>query len=200
MSRTPKPMAHISDILRLKHQHQLSVRRLPAVAGCPEYRCDYVQRAETAGLSALAEGSARANSMTCSGPDERTASLWCGRLPWPHVHAELRRPTSPSNCSAGNTPSPPQGYSYTRFCEFTKPGQHARTHAASGSRSRQRMFVDWAGQRCRSSSGRFGHRSVPFAPCSEPATKPMSRPSQSATGLLDRRHCHAYASYQGVAA
>jgi DNA-binding IclR family transcriptional regulator len=44
-------MRHILDILRLKHQHQLSVREIARSCGLPPSTVgDYVQRAETIGL------------------------------------------------------------------------------------------------------------------------------------------------------
>ena len=52
MARKPIPMRHVKDILRLKHQHHLSIREIAGSCGLPASTVgDYLQRAEAAGLS-----------------------------------------------------------------------------------------------------------------------------------------------------
>ncbi len=52
MARKPINMRYVKDILRLKHQNQLSVREIARSCGLPTSTVgDYLQRAEAAGLS-----------------------------------------------------------------------------------------------------------------------------------------------------
>ena len=52
MARTPKSMRHILEVLRLKYQHQLTVREIARSSGLPVSTVgDYVQRFQAAGLT-----------------------------------------------------------------------------------------------------------------------------------------------------
>ena len=52
MARTPKSMRQIKEILRLKFQHQLSIREIARSCAVPASTVgDYLKRAEVAGLS-----------------------------------------------------------------------------------------------------------------------------------------------------
>ena len=52
MARKSINMRYVKDILRLKHQNQLSVRQIAGSCGLPASTVgDYLQRADAAGLS-----------------------------------------------------------------------------------------------------------------------------------------------------
>ena len=65
MARKLINMRYVKDILRLKHQNQLSVREIAGSCGLPASTVgDYLQRAEAAGFSwPLPEGISNAELM-----------------------------------------------------------------------------------------------------------------------------------------
>src|SRR5512144_2036308 len=96
MARKPITMRYVKDILRLKHQNQLSVREIAGSCGLPASTVgDYLQRAEAAGLSwPLPEGISDgelaerllqpAASSESSGPAKPLPD-------WPALQEQLRR-------------------------------------------------------------------------------------------------------------
>src|SRR3974390_3103517 len=89
-------MRYVKDILRLKHQNQLSVREIAGSCGLPTSTVgDYLQRAEAAGLAwPLPDGLsdcelAERLLKTAAPPHPREPGK---PLPdWPAVHEQLRR-------------------------------------------------------------------------------------------------------------
>lgn len=90
-------MRQLIEILRLKHEHHLSVREIARSSGiAPSTVGDYLQRAERARLNwPLPEGLSEAEL------EQRLAAEGSEPVPppgarsvpdWPHVHRELRRP------------------------------------------------------------------------------------------------------------
>jgi len=145
-------MRHIHDILRLKHQHQLSVREIARSCGLPPSTVgDYLQRADAAGLSwPLPEG--------LEEPELRRRLLGANAevvepepvrpMPdWERVHAELRRPNVTLQLLWQEYHQiQPQGYSYSRFCELYRAWANTleptlrQVHVPG-----EKLFVDWAG-------------------------------------------------------
>src|SRR5512146_2506431 len=95
MARKSINMRYVKDILRLKHQNQLSVREIAGSCGLPASTVgDYLQRAETAGLTwPLPEGITDAELMerllkpAVASPPSGPAKP----LPdWASIHEQLR--------------------------------------------------------------------------------------------------------------
>ena len=113
MARKPITMRYVKDILRLKHQNQLSVREIAGSCGLPASTVgDYLQRAQAAGLTwPLPEG------ISDSELTERLMQAAIRRAP-PSTRPRRCRtgPRSTSNCGAralpctalaGISPGPP---------------------------------------------------------------------------------------------
>ena len=97
MAQKPLSMRQIKEILRLKYQHQLSVRAIARSCGLSRSTvCDYLRRAKAAGLNwPLPEELSEAQLL------ERLLRVAQAHSPsqpprplpeWPKVHHELRRP------------------------------------------------------------------------------------------------------------
>ena len=96
MARKLINMRYVKDILRLKHQNQLSVREIAGSCGLPTSTVgDYLQRAEAAGLSwPLPEGLCDAElAERLLKPAESTGPSGSVKpLPdWPALQEQLRR-------------------------------------------------------------------------------------------------------------
>ena len=119
MSRIPRSMRHIVEILRLKHQHQLSVREIARSCGLPPSTVgDYVQRADAAGLRwPLPEGLSedQLHALLLRPAETGTPASPALRPPdWTHIHAELRRPhVTLQLLWQEYRQAQPQSYSYT---------------------------------------------------------------------------------------
>src|SRR5437870_783533 len=97
MAQTPLSMRQIKEILRLKYQHQLSVRAIARSCGLsPSTVGDYLRRAKAAGLNwPLPEELSEAQLLEqLLGVTQAQSPNQAPRpLPeWPKVHQELRRP------------------------------------------------------------------------------------------------------------
>ena len=148
-------MRHILEVLRLKHQYDLSIREIARSTGLPTSTVgDYLQRFQSAGLNwPLPEGlseSALQDRLLGRGEPENESPAPADRpLPdWPRIHAELRRKNVTlqllwQEYQQGH----PEGYSYSRFCELyhawsdTLEPVLRQVHEPG-----QKLFVDWAGQ------------------------------------------------------
>ena len=89
-------MRHVKDILRLKHQNQLSVREIARSCGLPVSTVgDYLQRAEAAGLTwPLPEGladSAVAGQAAGRRRGPRDCAGQGASADWSEIHEQLRR-------------------------------------------------------------------------------------------------------------
>ena len=122
MARQPIAMRHIKDILRLKHQNQLSVREIGRSCGIPVSTVgDYLKRAEIAGLTwPLPEGLTDTELLDRLNPHGEVQEPSVKPLPnWPQIREELSRKSVTLHllweeyrrvhCD---------GYGYSRFCEL----------------------------------------------------------------------------------
>jgi transposase len=148
-------MRHIKEILRLKHEHHLSVREIARSSGLPPSTVsDYLGRAQRAGLSwplpaDLSEEQLQRQLLQSEG-QESPAPTQPGRpLPeWAEVHKELGRPNVTLRLLWEEYRREfPEGYGYTQFCEYynrwagTLDPVLRQVHVPG-----EKMFVDWAGQ------------------------------------------------------
>ena len=157
MARKPISMRQIKEILRLKNEHQLSVREIARSCGLPSSTVnDYLVRAQAAGLSwPLPEGldeqqiqqqllKATPVPPEASPPPEPPRPL----PDWAEIHKELgRRSVTLRLLWQEYRQRFPNGYAYTQFCEYYHRWAQTldpvmRPHHPPG----EKMFVDWAGQ------------------------------------------------------
>lgn len=203
-------MRHVIEILRLKHEHRLSVREIARSCGvAPSTVGDYLVRAEAAQLGwPLPEGLAEADL------EARLAEITRPRPPgtppsvlpdWAHVHAELRRPNVTLRLLWQEyIRVEPAGLKYSRFCERYQEWRKAleptlrQVHVPG-----EKLFVDWAGQ------------TVPIRNAADGTTQPASVfvaalgasgkiyaeafPDQKLASWITA-HVHAYGFYGGVPA
>jgi transposase len=202
-------MRQIKELLRLKHEHGLSVREIARSCGLPISTVgDYLKRAEGVGLNwPLAEdlteeqlvqkllGSAAQTAVT---PPARA-------LPdWKEVHQELRRKGVTLQLLWNEYHHiHPEGYAYSRFCELyrewavTLDPVLRRVHMPG-----QKMFVDWAGQTvpihdATDGSLTQGHLFVAVLGASN-QTFVEAFPNEQLPCWI-AGHVHAYSFYGGVA-
>jgi len=200
-------MRHIQEILRLKHQNQLSVREIARSCHLAASTVgDYLQRAEAAGLCwPLPEGlSEEALSQRLFGPDPAAASPPGQSAPdWPYIRQELRRPNVTLQLLWEEYRQiHPEGYSYSRFCELYRAWAGTlepvlrQAHPPG-----EKMFVDWAGQTVpiHHGDGSVSQAQI-FVAVLGGSNKTFAHAyeNQQLPAWI-AAHCQAYAFFQGVA-
>jgi len=199
-------MRQIQEILRLKHQNQLSIREIARSCGLPTSTIgDYLKRAAAAGIVwPLAEGQSEKEllQLLLAQPAAEPAAV---ALPdWPYIHQELRRKRVTlfllwQEYSKGQ----PEGYCYSRFCQLyrrwagTLEPVLRQVHLPG-----EKMFVDWAGQKveihnAQDGSVSEGHLFVAVLGASNKTYAEAFENEQLAAWI--EAHCHAYNFFQGVA-
>jgi transposase len=199
-------MRQINEVLRLKHQSQLSVREIARSCGLPTSTVgDYLKRAEAAQLPwPLPEdltqeqlqvkllGSASSTPSTKELPD------------WLALRQELRRKgVTMLLLWQEYRQVHPDGYGYSRFCELyqrwakTLDPVLRQVHVPG-----EKLFVDWAGQTVpiyRSTDGSITQAHL-FVAVLGFSNKIFAEgfPNEQLDCWI-AGHCHAYASYGGVA-
>lgn len=146
-------MRQIIEILRLKHEHGLSVREISRSCGLAHSTVgDYLTRVEAAQLgwplpAELSEADllARLTSVPQSKPPGTPPPV---PPDWAHIHAELRRPNLTLRLLWQEyIRTEPNGLKYSRFCERYQEWRKAleptlrQVHLPG-----EKLFVDWAGQ------------------------------------------------------
>lgn len=146
-------MRPIKDLLRLKHQHGLSVREIARSCGLPTSTVgDYLQRAAAAGLGwpLPAElNEAQLQERLLGTPQSAVTPRSSKAVPdWPRLREELRRKgVTLQLLWQEYRQAEPTGYAYSRFCELyrewaAKLDPVLRQVHGPG----EKLFVDWAGQ------------------------------------------------------
>ena len=122
MARTKLTMRQIQEILRLKHQNQLSIREIARSCGLPTSTVgDYLKRAEAAGISwPLPEGQSEKELLQLLLVQPVAGTAGCQALPdWPAIHKELgRKAVTLLLLWQEYRQTQPEGYGYSRFCEL----------------------------------------------------------------------------------
>lgn len=203
-------MRQVIEILRLKHEHHLSIREIARSCGLASSTVgDYLLRAEAAGLKwPLPEGvgEAELEARLCAVAPPRIAGMPPSPLPdWAHLHAELRRPHVTLRLLWQEyIRTDPSGLKYSRFCERYQQWRKTleptlrQVHVPG-----EKLFVDWAGQ------------TVPIRHEADGTTQPASLfvaalgvsgkifaeafPDQKLASWITA-HVHAYQFYGGVPA
>lgn len=150
MARPNKSMRQIKEILRLKFEHQLSVREIARSCAVPASTVgDYLKRAELAGLSwpqpeDWTEEQILERLLGVADPSPEVPQ---GLPVWGHLHEELRRKSVTLRLLWQEyRQTHPDGYGYSRFCELydrwagTIDPVLRQVHPPG-----EKMFVDWAG-------------------------------------------------------
>ncbi len=153
MARKPITMRYVKDILRLKHQNQLSVREIAGSCGLPTSTVgDYLQRAQEAGLTwPLPEGITDAElSQRLLPPTTNSTAQSSPAKPlpdWATVHEQLRRKgVTLQLLWQEYRQAHPEGYQRSQFCQLYRDWAKAldpvlrQVHQPG-----QKLFVDWAG-------------------------------------------------------
>ena len=153
MARKTIVMRQVIEILRLKFQHQLSIREIARSCQiAPSTVGDYLQRAEAAQIrwplpETLSEPELERRLMEPA--PVVTANADAQAPPdWKYVQNELRRPNVTlrllwQEYHRGD----PSGFKYSRYCELYRAWSQAldptlrQTHLPG-----EKLFVDWAGQ------------------------------------------------------
>lgn len=210
MAREPLSMRQIKELLRLKHEHGLSVREIARSSGLPVSTVgDYLKRAQTAGLSwPLPEGLAEEQlieKLLGKGAVQAETNPPAKALPdWKAIHQELRRKSVTLQLLWNEYhQTHPEGYAYSRFCELYREWEGTldpvlRQVQVPG----QKMFVDWAGQTVpihNPTDGTVsqGHLFVAVLGASN-KTFVEAFPNEQLPCWI-AGHVHAYAFYGGVA-
>jgi len=212
MARKPISMRQIKEILRLKHQHQLSVREIARSCGLPPSTVnDYLLRAQAAGLSwPLPEGleDQQIQERLLHPPQTQPADCPPPEPPrplpdWPEVHKELgRRSVTLRLLWQEYRERFPKGYGYTQFCEYYHRWAETldpvmRHHHPAG----EKMFVDWAGQTVpiAQTDGAVSQASV-FIAVLGASNKTFAKAfANQKLPCWITAHCEAYAFFGGVA-
>jgi len=208
MARKRKNMRQITEVLRLKHEHQLSVREIGRSCGLPPSTVgDYLKRAQAAGLTwplpeTLTEPQLQdllMKSGTAAPPAESTQPL----PDWPQLHQELaRKGVTLQLLWREYRQTYPEGYGYSRFCQLY--GRWADTleptmrhfHAPG-----EKMFVDWAGPTIpiHLADGTLGEAYLFVAVLGASNKTYLEAFLDMKLASWLTAHCHAYAFYGGVA-
>ena len=207
MARKKLSMRHLQEILRLKHQNQLSLREIARSCHLAVSTIgDYLQRAETAGLRwPLPEGlTEEALHQQLFGHGPATPSSSGQPVPdWSYIQQELRRPNVTLQLLWEEyRQNHPEGYSYSRFCELyqawagTLEPVLRQVHVPG-----EKMFVDWAGQTVpiHHSDGTVSQAQL-FVAVLGASNKTFAHAyeNQQLPAWI-AAHCQAYAYFQGVA-
>lgn len=202
-------MRQIKEVLRLKAEHQLSVREIGLSCGLAASTVgDYLKRAELAGLKwplpdALSEAQLQDLLMGTSATPPKIETPRA-IPPWSKVHEELRRKGMTLQLLWREyRQDHPEGYSYSQYCELY--GQWAgkldpvlrQVHPPG-----EKMFVDWAGQTVPIYNAQDGTQSPAYVFV---AVLGASNKTY-VEAFMDMKlsawiagHCHAYRFFQGVA-
>lgn len=205
MAQKKLPMRQIQEILRLKHQNQLSIREIARSCQVPVSTVwEYLKRAQNAQLAwPLPEG------LTEAELHQRLFGLSAPPPPpsqpvpdWAYIHQELRRQNVTlyllwTEYHRDN----PEGYSYSRFCELYRNWAQTvdppmRFRHVPG----EKMLVDWAGQTVPISQGDGTIREASvFVAVLGFSNKTFVRafPNQQLASWIEA-HCQAFAYFGGV--
>ncbi len=207
MSRQPKSMHQIKEILRLKFEHQLSVREIARSCAVPASTVgDYLKRAAAAKLTwpMPEEWSDEQILERLLGVAESTPAVPPALPDWTYVHEELRRKGVTLRLLWQEyRQSHPSGYGYSRFCQLyerwagTLDPVLRQVHPPG-----EKMFVDWAGQ----TFPIFNSADGTVAPAFIFVAVLGASNKTYAEAFLNQKlpawlaaHCHAYNFFGGVA-
>ena len=204
-------MRSIKEVLRLRHQHHLSVREVARSCGLPVSTVgDYLKRAETAQISwplsdELDEDQLQEKLLATAVAEPPHEPSPDKALPdWAAVHEELRRKgVTLQLLWQEYHQAHPDGFRYSRFCERYRAWAETlepvmrQVHVPG-----EKLFVDWAGQTVpihdpHRPEGSDAHLFVAVLGASNLTFAEAFTNEQLEAWIS--AHCHAYAFYGGVA-
>jgi transposase len=204
-------MRSIKEVLRLRHQHQLSVREIARSCGLPVSTVgDYLKRAATAQitwpLSDELDEVQLQERLLASPPSEAPASPASAKAApdWAAVHEQLRRKgVTLQLLWQEYRQAQPDGYRYSRFCELYRAWAATldpvlrQVHVPG-----EKLFVDWAGQTVPihdpgSAEVTEAHLFVAVLGASNRTYVEAFADEKLESWIA--AHCHAYAFFGGVA-
>jgi transposase len=205
MARKKLTMRQIIEILRLKHQNQLSIREIARSCGLPTSTVgDYLKRAEAAAITwPVPEAMSEKELLERLIAATPAATESCCALPdWPSIHKELgRKSVTLVLLWQEYRQVHPEGYGYSRFCELYQRWANTldpvlrQVHIPG-----EKMFVDWAGQTIeihnQDGSISLAHLFVAVLGASNKTYAEAFENEQLPCWIT--AHCHAYAFFQGV--
>ena len=184
MARPNKSMRQIKEILRLKFEHQLSIREIASSCAVPASIVgDYLKRAELAGLSwpLPEEWTDEQILERLLGVSDPSPEVPLALPDWAHIHEELRRKSVTLRLLWQEyRQTHPEGYGYSRFCELYErwAGTLDRSCARCIFPAKRCLLIVM--DRLSRSTPRPMEQSPPLLclwPCWGPATKRLSKPS-----------------------
>jgi transposase len=205
MAQKTLPMRQIQEVLRLKHQNQLSIREIARSCHLPASTVgDYLKRAESAGLGwPLPEAMSEEELiLRLFGPNSQTPPPTQSLPDWAYIHKELRRDSVTLQLLWQEyRQTYPEGYSYSRFCELYQAwAETVDPPMRFVHQPGEKMFVDWAGQTVPiyHADGSTSAASV-FVAALGYSNKTFSEafPNQQLPCWMTA-HCHAFSFYGGV--
>jgi transposase len=206
MSQIKLAMRQIQEILRLKHQSQLSIREIARSCGLPTSTVgDYLKRAEAAGIGwPLPEGQDERQLLGRLFPAPVQAPEASLALPdWRAIHQELaRKGVTLVLLWQEYRQAQPEGYGYSRFCELYQSWADTlepvlrQVHEPG-----HKLFVDWAGQTVAIHNAQDGsvsaaHLFVAVLGASNKTYVEAFENEQLSAWIS--AHCHAWAFFEGV--
>jgi transposase len=206
MAQIKLTMRHIQEILRLKHQNQLSIREIARSCGLPTSTVgNYLKRAEAAGIGwpmPAGQNEKELLAKLLARPAEETGS--CLALPdWPYIHQELsRKGVTLLLLWQEYRRAQPEGYGYSRFCElYQRWADTLEPVLRQVHEPGEKMFVDWAGQtvpihNAQDGSVSAAHLFVAVLGASNKTFVEAFENEQLAAWIA--AHCHAWGFFKGV--
>ena len=200
-------MRYVKDILRLKHQSQLSVREIAGSCGLPASTVgDYLQRAQAAGLTwPLPEGITEAelrDRLMKAAPLEPEKSPAKALPDWPALHEQLRRKgVTLQLLWQEYHQAHPEGYQRSQFCQLYRDWAGTlqpvlrQTHQPG-----EKLFVDWAGLKVpiQQADGSVSEASLFVAVLGFSNKTYVEAFANEQVEQWIAGHCHAFAFYGGV--
>lgn len=214
MAKKTIVMRQVTEILRLKCEHQLSIREIARSCHlAPSTVGDYLQRAEAAGLTwavatVLSDIDLEQRLMAPASapvPPSLTGLDSKATPDWKYVQNELRRPNVTLRLLWQESQrADPSGLKYSRYCERYRAWSQTldptlrQTHLPG-----EKLFVDWAGQTVpihNAADGTTTNASV-FVAALGASNKTFAQayPDQKLPSWI-RAHVEAYKFYGGVPA
>ena len=207
MARKLINMRYVKDILRLKHQNQLSVREIAGSCGLPPSTVgDYLQRAQAAGLTwPLPEGISDAElaerlmkAATATPPSSPAKAL----PDWSALHEQLRRKgVTLQLLWQEYYQAHPEGYQRSQFCQLYRDWAGTldpvlrQVHEPG-----QKLFVDWAGLKVpiHHADGSVSEASLFVAVMGFSNKTYVEAFANEQLEQWIAAHCHAFSFYQGL--
>jgi transposase len=207
MARKLINMRYVKDILRLKHQNQLSVREIAGSCGLPASTVgDYLQRTQAAGLSwPLPEGLSDSElTDRLAKPADSNSQTNSAKTPpdWQTIHEQLRRKgVTLQLLWEEYHRAHPEGYQRSQFCQLYRDwAKTLEPVLRQPHHPGQKLFVDWAGLKVpiHQADGSVGEASLFVAVLGFSNKTYVEAFANEQLEHWIAGHCHAFGFYGGL--